>query len=207
MNTNLQTHWEGVYASKNFEEVSWFQPVPATSIELLETLNLPRQAAILDMGAGESRLVDYLLAQGYEDITLVDISVAALQKTSARLGHKGQPIQYMTADAGNFVAHRKYDFWHDRATFHFLTDTTARQHYIENLAQSLHPGAYVLLATFAEDGPRKCSGLDICRYSADELTALFSAFLRPVKCIKTEHFTPFDTLQRFTFCLFQYQNQ
>lgn len=202
MSHTLKMHWEEVYQTKSFEEVSWFQWLPATSIELLEKLHLPRSAKIIDIGAGESRLADYLLAQGYEDLTLVDISEAAIQKTKTRLNHNNT-VKFITADAGTFNAIEKYDFWHDRATFHFLTDPSARQHYIENLSKSLNPGAYVLMATFAEDGPKKCSGLDICRYSADELVALFDDFLKPLRCFKIEHFTPFDTLQRFTFCLFQ----
>lgn len=204
MSNTLKAHWEDVYQTKSFEEVSWFQLLPATSIELLEELRLPLAAKIIDIGAGESRLADYLLAQGYEDLTLVDISEAAIQKTKTRLSHNNK-VKFITADAGTFVATEKYDFWHDRATFHFLTDPSAQQHYIENLGKSLNPGAYVLIATFAEDGPKKCSGLDIRRYSANELIALFDDFLMPLRCFKTEHFTPFDTLQRFTFCLFQYK--
>jgi ubiquinone/menaquinone biosynthesis C-methylase UbiE len=204
MNKDLKAHWEEVYQNKSFEEVSWFQPSPETSIQFFEKLNLPKTTNIIDMGAGESHFVDYLLDKGYEHITLVDISEQALKKTQARLGDKGKSVKYIVADAGTFTATEKYDFWHDRATFHFLTGITEIEHYTQNICRSLNAGAHFLIGTFAEDGPKKCSGLEISQYSADDLSEVFARCLTLKKSLKTEHSTPWETVQKFTFCLFKY---
>lgn len=204
MSKDLKAHWNQVYQSKSFEDVSWFQAIPETSIQIFEKLNLPKTASIIDIGAGESHFVDYLLDKGYEYITLVDISDESLSKTKARLGEKGKSIKYIVADAGTFKATEKYDFWHDRATFHFLTGITEIEHYTQNICRSLKSGAYFLIGTFAEDGPKKCSGLEISQYSADDLSEVFARCFTLKKSLKTEHATPWATLQKFTFCLFKY---
>jgi SAM-dependent methyltransferase len=204
MNKDLKKHWEDVYQTKNFEEVSWFQAKPETSIQFFEKLNLPKTASIIDMGAGESHFVDYLLDNGYKDITLVDISQEALNKTKARLGERGKSVKYIVADAGTFTTTEKYDFWHDRATFHFLTGITEIEHYTQNICRSLNTGAYFLIGTFAEGGPKKCSGLEISQYSADDLSEVFARCLTQKKAIKTDHKTPDGTVQKFTFCLFKF---
>ena len=204
MNKDLKKHWEEVYQNKSFEEVSWFQEKPETSIQFFEKLNLPKTASIIDMGAGESHFVDYLLDKGYEHITLVDISEEALNKTKARLGEKGKSIKYIIADAGEFKTTEKYDFWHDRATFHFLTGIVEIEHYTQNICRSLNSGAHFLIGTFAEGGPKKCSGLEISQYSADDLSEVFARCLTQKKSIKIEHKTPTGVSQKFTFCLFKY---
>lgn len=204
MSKDLKTHWNQVYQSKSFEEVSWFQAIPETSIQFFEKLNLPKTASIIDIGAGESHFVDYLLGKGYENITLLDISEEALEKTKKRLGEKGKSVKYIVADAGTFKAKEKYDFWHDRAAFHFLTDIVQIEHYTQNICRSLNSGAYFLIGTFAEGGPKNCSGLEISQYSADDLSEVFARCFTQVKNIKTEHTTPSGDKQKFTFCLFKY---
>lgn len=204
MNKDLKSHWEKVYQSKSFEEVSWFQEKPETSIQFFEKLNLPKTASIIDMGAGESHFVDYLLDKGYEYITLVDISEEALNKTKTRLGEKGKSIKYIIADAGAFKATEKYDFWHDRATFHFLTDIGEIEHYTQNLCRSLKHDAHFLIGTFAEGGPKKCSDLEVYQYSADDLSEVFARCLTQKKSLKVDHKTPNGSIQKFTFCLFKY---
>ncbi|GAB3503494.1 class I SAM-dependent methyltransferase [Emticicia fontis] len=204
MSKDLKSHWEEIYKTKNFEEVSWFQATPETSIQFFEKLNLPKTASIIDMGAGESRFVDYLLDKGYENITLVDISEEALKKTQARLGDKGKPIQYIVADAGTFKSKQKYDFWHDRATFHFLTGIVEIENYTQNICRSLNSDAHFLIGTFAEGGPKKCSDLEINQYSADDLSEVFARCLTLKKSMKVEHKTPTGVSQKFMFCLFKY---
>ncbi|RFS17693.1 trans-aconitate 2-methyltransferase [Emticicia sp. C21] len=204
MNKDLKAHWEKVYQTKSFEELSWFQEKPETSIQFFEKLNLPKTDSIIDMGSGESRFVDYLLDKGYEHITLVDISEEALSKTKARLGEKGKSVKYIIADAGTFKAIEKYDFWHDRATFHFLTEITEIEHYTQNICRSLNAGAHFLIGTFAEGGPKKCSGLEITQYSADDLSEVFARCLTQKKSNKVNHTTSDGTVQKFTFCLFKY---
>ena len=201
---DLKAHWEQVYQSKRFEEVSWFQSVPETSIQFFEKLNLPETAKIIDIGAGESHFVDYLLDKGYQNITLVDISEEALKKTQIRLGDRGKLVKYVVADAGTFKTTEKYDFWHDRATFHFLTEITEIEHYTQNICRSLTSGADFLIGTFAEGGPKKCSGLETSQYSADDLSEVFARCLSLKKSIKADHKTPDGTVQKFVFCLFKY---
>lgn len=204
MNKDLKAHWEEVYKNKSFTETSWFQAIPETSIQFFEKLKLPRTASIIDVGAGESHFVDYLLDNGYAHITLVDISEEALRKTRERLGDKGKGIKYIVADAGTFKATEKYDFWHDRATFHFLTDIVHIEHYTQNICRSLSKGAHFLIGTFAEGGPKNCSGLETFQYSADDLSEVFARCLTMEKSLKTQHTTPGGGVQKFIFCLFKY---
>lgn len=204
MNKDLKAHWEKVYQSKNFEEVSWFQAIPETSIQFFEKLNLPKTAKIIDMGAGESHFVDYLIEKGYEHITLVDISEEALNKTKARLEEKGKSIKYIVANVGEFKTTEKYDFWHDRATFHFLTGIAEIEHYTQNICRSLNAGAHFLIGTFAEGGLKKCSDLEVYQYSADDLSEVFARCLTQKKSLKVDHKTPDGTIQKFIFCLFKY---
>ena len=204
MTKDFKAHWNQIYQTKNFEETSWFQAVPETSIQFFEKLFLPKTASIIDIGAGESYFVDYLLDKGYEHITLVDISEEALRKTRQRLGDKGKSVQYIVADAGTFKATGKYDFWHDRATFHFLTDIVQIEHYTQNICRSLNAKGHFLIGTFAEGGPKTCSGLEVSQYSADDLSEVFARCLTLEKSIKAQHKTPDGTVQKFTFCLFRY---
>ncbi len=204
-NNNQKQHWEDVYQTKEFENVSWFQPVPETSIDFFKEMKLPKTAHIIDVGAGESHFVDYLLANGYKNLTLVDISEKALDRTKKRLGHKGRNLNYIVADVSDFVPPQQYDFWHDRATFHFLTDEVNINYYAQNVKQFLKPNGYFLIGTFTENGPQKCSGLEIRQYAEGSLSDIFSKFLHKIKCLNFEHLTPFDTLQKFIFCHFQKQ--
>ena len=200
---NKKSHWDAVYQTKSFESVSWFQSVPETSIQFFEEMNLHKDAHIIDIGAGESHFVDYLMATGYTNITLVDISEEALERTRQRLGNTGTNLKYIVADVGSFIPTQNYDFWHDRATFHFLTDAPQINHYLDNVKKFLNPNGHFLIGTFDEDGPTKCSGLEIKQYSESSLTQLLNQFLKKVRCLNQEHLTPFGTLQKFIFCYFR----
>ena len=200
---NIKKHWNTVYQTKSFESVSWFQSVPETSIQFFEEMNLPKDAYIIDVGAGESYFADYLIANGYNNITLVDISEEALQRTRNRLGHSGELLKYIVADVGNFIPNQNFDFWHDRATFHFLTEAEQINHYLGNVKKFLNPSGHFLIGTFDEDGPTKCSGLEIKQYSENSLTQLLNQFLKKVRCLNYEHLTPLGTWQKFVFCYFR----
>ncbi len=200
---NQKKHWEKVYQTKSFESVSWFESIPETSIQFFEEMNLPHDAEIIDVGAGESHFVDYLISKGYSNITLVDISEEALERTRQRLGNSGKTIKFIVADVGNFKPTQHFDFWHDRATFHFLTAQPEVNHYLDNVKKFLNPNGHFLIGTFDEEGPTKCSGLDVKQYSESSLTQLLHQFLEKVHCLNQEHLTPFGTLQKFVFCYFR----
>jgi 2-polyprenyl-3-methyl-5-hydroxy-6-metoxy-1,4-benzoquinol methylase len=204
MNKDLKAHWDKVYKEKSFDETSWFQAVPDTSIQFFEKLNLPETASIIDIGAGESRFVDYLIDKGYTNVTLVDISEEALRKTQERLGERGTSVDYIVADVATLKTKKKYDFWHDRAAFHFLTEIADIEHYTQHICKSMNPGGYFLIGTFAEGGPKNCSGLEVSQYSADDLSEVFARCFTQIKNSKTEHTTPSGAKQKFTFCLFKY---
>jgi 2-polyprenyl-3-methyl-5-hydroxy-6-metoxy-1,4-benzoquinol methylase len=198
-----KAHWENVYERKNFEAVSWFQEMPTTSIEFLQAAQLPKSAKIIDIGGGESRFVDYLLAAGYENITVLDISATAIEKKKQALGEQGKNITWIVSDILDFKPSEKYDFWHDRATFHFLTQPTEVKKYVTTLKKGIQPNGILVIGTFSESGPTKCSGLEIKQYSASTLATQVSRFFEKIKCIDTEHLTPFETVQHFVFCSFK----
>lgn len=202
MTENLKQHWEQVYETKSFENVSWFQAVPQTSIDFLQQTNLPKNAKIIDVGGGESRLVDYLLQEGYTDITVLDISEKAIQKKQAALGGQASQVNWIVADIAHFLPTEQYDFWHDRATFHFLTDEKDINRYVNVIQRFVRVGGFLSIGTFAKDGPTKCSGLTIKQYSAEDLVGKFQSFTQ-IACLHLTHVTPFDTTQNFVFCLFQ----
>lgn len=196
-------HWETVYERKNFEEVSWFQEMPTTSIKFLQAAQLPKSAKIIDIGGGESRFVDYLLAEGYENITVLDISATAIEKKKQTLGEKSKNITWIVSDILDFKPSEKYDFWHDRATFHFLTQPTEVKKYVTTLKKGIQPNGTLIIGTFSESGPTKCSGLEIKQYSASTLVTQMSRFFDKIRCIDTEHLTPCETVQYFVFCSFK----
>lgn len=202
-NFDRKLHWETIYQTKQLTEVSWFQPTPETSLSFMEQLNIPKTAKIIDVGGGDSFLVDNLLELGYEDITVLDISEKALERAKLRLVEKASQVKWIVADAANFTATEKYDFWHDRAAFHFFTQEQDIQHYLETVQYSIQPLGYLVIGTFSEEGPKKCSGIEIKQYSETSMTKLFSAFFEKISCIKVEHKTPFDTVQHFIFCCFR----
>jgi len=194
-------HWEHVYSSKSTESVSWFQEHSEKSLNLIRETNLPLLASIIDVGGGASTLVDDLLKRGYSTLTVLDLSVAALTAAQKRLGSRSSTVQWIEANITE-VSLPKYEFdvWHDRAVFHFLTSPQERQAYIKAVLHAVKPGGYVIVATFAEDGPTQCSGLPVMRYSANELHAEFGAPFTLLKHEKEEHHTPFRTVQQFVYC-------
>jgi 2-polyprenyl-3-methyl-5-hydroxy-6-metoxy-1,4-benzoquinol methylase len=198
-----KAHWEKVYQSKNFTEVSWFQDVPTTSIDFLQASQLPKNAAIIDIGGGESNFVNYLLSAGYRNISVLDISESAIEKKKVELGELAKNVKWIVSDIVDFQPSEQYDFWHDRATFHFLTQETDIEKYLETIRQNVKPKGVLTIGTFSENGPTKCSGLEIKQYSEVSLSEKITRFFTKLKCITTEHITSFDTVQKFLFCSFQ----
>lgn len=194
-------HWEKVYATKGPNEVSWTQEKPETSLKLIRSFGLPKATRIIDVGGGDSRLVDFLLDEGFENITVLDISAKALEKAKKRLGEKAIKVQWIASDITEFVPTEKYDIWHDRAAFHFLTkseDISKYQRIIDN-----HASGYLIIGTFSENGPKKCSGLDIQQYSEERMQTQLSGNFDKLNCITEDHQTPFGTTQNFIFCSFK----
>ena len=197
-------HWEQVYSSKATDAVSWFQPQAERSLRLIGETAVPRSAAIIDIGGGASTLVDGLLAAGYSNITVLDLSAAALTTSRKRLRALANQVEWRVADITRCeLPALAYDVWHDRAVFHFLTDPGDRQAYVQLVLRSLKTGGHAIISTFAEDGPEKCSGLPVMRYSADGLLDQFGAAFELVKHENELHQTPFGTSQSFTYCHFR----
>lgn len=203
MLSTQQQHWNTVYNTKSEEEVSWFQPYPKSSMEFIELFNLPLDARIIDVGGGDSRFVDALLEKGYRNIDILDISSAALEKTKKRLGDKASNINWIVSDITAFEPTKQYDFWHDRAAFHFLTTEEQINTYVSIAEDALKDGGYLVLGTFSENGPKKCSGLEIRQYSEASMSARFEVWFERIKCIKEGHTTPSHTVQDFLFCSFK----
>jgi predicted TPR repeat methyltransferase len=201
--SDRKQYWENIYLTKQLSEVSWFQPTPQTSLDLIRELNLPLYAKIIDIGGGDSLLVDHLFDLGYHDITILDISEAAIMRAKSRLGERAGTIKWIVADASQFNPTEKYDLWHDRAAFHFLTTPGEIENYLKIAQQSIQPSGILIIGTFSEQGPKKCSGLDIKQYSEESITNLFSQGFVKGKCFTLDHRTPFDTVQNFIFCTFR----
>ncbi len=197
-----QSHWEQVYQSKKADTLSWYRPHLETSLALIEkALGADRQAAIIDIGAGESTLVDDLLERAYLDISLFDISSTALDVTRRRLGELSSRLHWRVGDITDTdLPAQRYDLWHDRAVFHFLTRPDQRAAYLRQLRQALKPGGHVVLATFASDGPERCSGLEVVRYDAAALHAQLGAGFRLLESQRQLHQTPAGAIQPFVYC-------
>lgn len=198
-----KNHWEHIYQTKQLNEVSWYQPTPDTSLKFFDQFNIPKEAKIIDVGGGDSLLVDHLLARGYTDITVLDISESALERAKSRLGERSSLVKWIIADAASFVPAEQYDFWHDRAAFHFLTQEKEIENYIDNVQKSIKPSGILVIGTFSEQGPKKCSGIEIKQYSETSMTDRLKPFFEKIECIAVEHKTPFDTIQQFIFCSFR----
>ena len=196
-------HWDSIYQSKELKDLSWFQPKPETSLEFFKQFDVPLTAKIIDVGGGDSLLVDCLLDLGYKDITVLDISDAALEKAKQRLGDRAGNVKWIVADAATFIPDEKYDFWHDRAAFHFLTLDEEIENYLNTVQQSIKPGGILVIGTFSEQGPKKCSGIEIKQYSEVSMTEQLNACFEKIRCITVDHKTPFDTIQNFVFCSFR----
>lgn len=201
---NTTSHWDSVYASKDSNEVSWFQAYPTQSIDLIQRSGIPKKSNIIDIGGGASSLVDKLVIEGFESITVLDISSNALETSKHRLGKTSKQVQWITGDVLKVgLPLHCFDFWHDRAVMHFLTNFNDRQVYRSKVLTSLKPGGFIAIVTFAEDGPDRCSGLPVQRVSIDALSHEFGKNVRLVAGEKHSHFTPGGMEQRFLSCLFQ----
>ncbi|WP_233840343.1 class I SAM-dependent methyltransferase [Dyella sp. 2HG41-7] len=196
---DIQHHWDDVYQNKAADTVSWYQARPDTSLMFIADSRLPLDAPLIDVGGGASTLVDHLLNQGYADITVLDISTHALAQAQARLGAHAQQVRWIVNDVSRFEPARTYALWHDRAVFHFLTDDLARAAYVAALRRSLAPDGVAILATFAADGPTRCSGLDVARYDADALYAWFADDFERMAIGRDAHMTPWGATQAFTY--------
>jgi len=194
-------HWEKVYTTKAADAVSWFQPHAHVSLELIKATGAAHDAAIIDVGGGASTLVDDLLANGYTDLTVLDLSAAALAAARSRLGARAADVKWIAADItrADLPANR-YDIWHDRAVFHFLTAAEERAAYVQAVFRAVKPGGHVIVASFAEDGPEQCSGLPVMRYRADQLHDEFGAAFTLLRHQKEAHHTPSGTVQQFVYC-------
>jgi SAM-dependent methyltransferase len=201
MNMQTSDHWEDVYRKKSFDTVSWYAPHLAESLQLIEQLCPDRTASIVDIGGGESTLVDDLLERKYLDLSVLDISSTAIDFTRRRLGSKAQQVSWYIGDITRYdFAPKQFDLWHDRAVFHFLTDASARDAYVQLVRRSVKPGGQVLMATFGPNGPLKCSGLDVVRYEEHSLHHEFGEGFKLMGSELTHHHTPMGTDQQFLYC-------
>jgi trans-aconitate methyltransferase len=198
-----QHHWEKVYTTKAESEVSWFQETPALSLELIELVGAMQNSAIIDIGGGASRLVDHLVSRGYQDLTVLDLSAAALGSARSRIGDQADRVTWITADVTLWQPSRSYDVWHDRAAFHFLTEPNDQAAYVARLRRALRAGGHAIIATFAPDGPERCSGLMVSRYDADALAAKLGAGFELINTRRHEHTTPWGSVQKFQFSTFR----
>ena len=198
-----QAHWQKVYTTKGEQDVSWFQESPTISLDLIGATGAGVDASVIDIGGGASRLVDALLDQGYQDVTVLDLSEQALATAKARLGSRAAKAQWVVADVTTWQPSRSYDVWHDRAAFHFLTDPNDRAAYAERVKQTVGPGGHVIIGTFALDGPERCSGLPIVRHDAASIGAVLGHSFELVETRRHDHQTPMGTTQRFQFSRFR----
>jgi trans-aconitate methyltransferase len=200
-----QDHWEKVYSTRGEREVSWFQETPALSLELIGLVGAIQNSAIIDIGGGASRLADNLVSQGYQDLTVLDLSAAALASARSRIGERANRVTWITADVTTWQPSRAYDVWHDRAAFHFLTDPNDQAAYIARLRRALRPGGHAIIATFAPDGPERCSGLTVSRYDADALAATLGDGFELIDTRRHDHTTPWGAVQKFQFSTFRHE--
>lgn len=202
MSDARQSHWQSVYASKSETQTSWYRPHLDHSLHLLDGLALPPDAPLIDVGGGRATLVDDLLARGHVDVTVLDLAAAALDDARQRLGADAARVHWLCADIleADLPAAR-YALWHDRAVFHFLAEPAARAAYLAQITRALRPGGHAIIATFAADGPARCSGLPVQRYAADALAACFAAHFECVGDSREEHRTAAGALQPFTYVL------
>lgn len=200
---NPQKHWNEVYENKKPTEVSWYEPMPETSLNYIADCELDSNAAIIDIGGGDSFLAEFLLSRGFTDITVVDISRKAIERAKLRLGEKAEEIKWIVADVSEFSPGRQFDLWHDRAAFHFLTHDSQIEKYVNTVKSSVKAGGFLIMGVFSETGPTKCSGLEIRQYSIKEMQKLFAEGFTPISCKNLDHKTPSGGSQNFTFCSFQ----
>ena len=200
MTSNIKKHWETVYETKTQEQVSWTQKIPKDSLNFIQSLKLNKDASIIDIGGGDSFLVDFLLKDGYTNISVLDISSKALERAKDRLGSNATKVTWIVSNVIDFKPEKNYDVWHDRAAFHFLTKEKEIKTYI--LLTEKYVSKNLIIGTFSDNGPLKCSGLEITQYSKNKMYETFNNTFTPIKSLNINHKTPFNTLQNFTFCSF-----
>lgn len=198
---NYKDHWQNVYETKNPNEVSWTQKIPQTSLNLIEDASKDKSSKIIDIGGGDSNLVDFLLQKEFENISVLDISEKALEKAKTRLGTQAKNIDWITTDITEFKTNNRYDIWHDRAAFHFLTTEEEIKKYVEIVRDAV--SNTLIIGTFSVNGPQKCSGLPIVQYDEERLKNTFSTDFELVTSFTEDHITPFNTVQNFIFCQFK----
>ena len=199
MNNNLKNHWENIYQNKNEDEVSWFQKIPDTSIEIINSIKIKKQSKIIDVGSGRSRLFKNLIELGYNNLTYLDISESAAKKSKIFLGEQSKNIKWIVEDVLNFEPKQNFDVWHDRAVFHFLTDQNQIKKYVDLVSRNISNNGYLIIGTFSEQGPLKCSGLEVSRYSESLIKTTFIESFTLLNSFKIDHSTPFNTTQNFLF--------
>ncbi len=199
---DAKTHWENIYSKKALTEVSWYQKTPQLSLSYLKAFDIPKDAKIIDVGGGDSFFVDHLLDLGYSHVTVLDISEKAIERAKARLGERAHLVDWIVGDASTFNTEVQYDFWHDRAAFHFLKSPEDIDRYKKNVNDYVTKNGIVVIGTFSLNGPLKCSGIEIFQYSEESLAQCFS-FLDKIDSKIHQHTTPFDTVQEFVFCSFR----
>ena len=202
---DTKLHWENIYTEKLAEEVSWYQQEPTVSLEIIQDLS-DKNARIIDIGGGLSVLIDHLLKAGYTNLALLDISGKAIRDVKKRLSHQASKVEWFERDITEFAPPHSYDIWHDRAVFHFLTDIKSRQLYVDALKNAVKPGSHVIIAAFAKNGPRQCSGLDIVQYDNFSIQHELGDEFILLKSQKETHMTPTEKEQRFIYFVFQRQS-
>jgi len=201
MNTNIKEHWDTIYKTKQPNEVSWTQEVPAVSLEFIHKFSIPKTAKIIDIGGGDSKLVDFLLAEGYSNVSVLDISESAILRAKERLGKDANKAKWIVRDILDFRPKEKYDVWHDRAAFHFQTDKAQIEKYLQIVKKSVD--GLVIVGTFSVDGPFKCSGLEIKQYDEQGMKEKFeTSGFQNLACKREDHITPSGAVQNFVFCSF-----
>jgi len=196
-------HWENVYQTKSSTEVSWYEPDPKQSLDLILQAAGESRVRVLDVGGGQSFLVDRLLDVGFANVAVLDISQTAIEATKARLGERASQVEWIVADITQRDALGEFDIWHDRAVFHFITDPDDRRHYVDLLKRSLPIDGHFIVGTFAKGGPEKCSGLTICQYDADTMQAELGSSFEPIKWCEYVHTTPSGKPQQFFYGLYK----
>ncbi|WP_395054123.1 class I SAM-dependent methyltransferase [Flavobacterium sp.] len=196
-------HWEKVFSTKQENEVSWFQKNPFTSLEFISKFKLSKDAKIIDVGGGDSYFIDALLELGFTNLTLLDISANAIERIKTRLGEKAKNVTFIISDVLDFNCKEKYDFWHDRASFHFLLNQNQIEKYLEIVSNSIDKNGIMVIGTFSENGPKRCSGLDIIQYNEVKMNEVFNTNFELIDSFIIDHQTPFDTIQNFIFVSFK----
>lgn len=200
---SLKSHWEKVYNTKQLTEVSWYQATPRVSLDFMLELGISKSASIIDVGGGDSYLVDHLLKDGFTDIAVLDISETAILRAKKRLGKNSEKVNWIVSDINDLSIEKKFDFWHDRAAFHFLITEEQVEKYISVAQKHIAENGRMIIGTFSDEGPKKCSGLPVKQYSGRSLSSVLKNRFDKIKCITVDHITPSDKIQNFLFCSFK----